>query len=90
MGWRQHSTLVSNGYLLPYAVAPGLIPSIHEFFSEEKVVNVAEIKQWRCLKESGQWLENVDRTHIVLASVKLVPQKGLLNVAECICPAFGT
>ena len=71
--------MVSNGDLLPYAVAPGLIPSIHEIFSEEKVVNVTEVNQRQCLEESGQRLENVDRTYIVLASVKLVPQKGLLN-----------
>ena len=31
---------------------------------DEKIVDVAE--------ESGQWLENVDRTHLVLASGKLV------------------
>ena len=27
------------------------------------------------LEESGQWLENVDQTHLVLASGKLVTQK---------------
>ena len=29
------------------------------------------------MKESGRWLENVDRTHLVLASGKLVLQKSL-------------
>ena len=34
----------------------------------EKVIDVAEVNQWRWLEESGQWLENVDRTHLILAS----------------------
>ena len=29
------------------------------------------------VKESGQWLENVDRTHLVLASVNPVLQKSM-------------
>ena len=33
------------------------------------------VNQRRCLEESGQRLENVDRTHLVLASGKLVLQK---------------
>ena len=37
-----------------------------------KIVYVAEANQWRCLEESGHWLENVDRAHLVLASGKLV------------------
>ena len=32
------------------------------FFSEEKIADVAEFNQWRCLEESGQRLENVDQT----------------------------
>ena len=36
--------------------------------SEEKIVDVAEVNQRRWLEESGQWLENVDQTHLVLAS----------------------
>ena len=39
------------------------------------MVDVAEVNQRQCLEESGQWLENVDRTHLVLASGKLVLQK---------------
>ena len=35
---------------------------------EEKIVDVAEVHQRRCSEESGQWFENVDRTHLVLAS----------------------
>ena len=37
------------------------------------------VNQRRCLEESGQRLENVDRTHLVLASGKLVLQKRLGN-----------
>ena len=43
--------------------------------SEEKIVDVAEVNQRRWLEESGLWLENVDQTHLVLASGKLVLQK---------------
>ena len=53
----------------------GSFPSIPEIFSEEKNVDVAEVNQQRCLGENRQWLENVDRTHLVLASGKLVLQK---------------
>ena len=61
--------------MLPDPAAPNLIPSILEIFSEEKIVDVAEVNQQRCLEESGQWLENVDRTHPPLASGKPVLQK---------------
>ena len=37
--------------------------------------DVAEIYQWRWLEECGQRLENVDQSHLVLASGKLVLQK---------------
>ena len=40
-----------------------------------KNVSVAEVNQQHCLEESGQWLENVDQTHQVLASSKQVLQK---------------
>ena len=30
---------------------------------EEKIVDFAEVNQRFCLGESGQWLENADRTH---------------------------
>ena len=53
----------------------GLIPNIPQKISEEKNVAVAEVYQPHCLEESGQWLENVDQTHLVLASGKLVLQK---------------
>ena len=59
-------------YLLPDPAALGSIPSIPAISSEGKIVDVAEVNQQHCLEESGQWLENVDRTHQVLASGKLV------------------
>ena len=37
------------------------------------------MKQQFWIEESGQWLENVDRTHQVLASGKPVQQKDPLN-----------
>ena len=58
----QHSTMAS-------------VLCVPKKISEEKIVDVAEVNQRRWLEESGQWLENVDQTHIVLASGKLVLQK---------------
>ena len=37
------------------------------------------VNQWRWLEESGHWLENVDRTHLVLASGNQVLQKHLFS-----------
>ena len=54
-----------------------MIRSVPEISSEENIVNVADVNQRRCLRESGQWLENVEQTHLVLASGKLVLQKKL-------------
>ena len=36
------------------------------------IVDVVEVNQRGCLEESEQWSENVDQTHLVLASGKLV------------------
>ena len=41
------------------------------------IVDVPEVNQWHCLEESGQWLENVNRTHLVVGSGKLVQHKKL-------------
>ena len=49
-------------------------PAFPTCFSEGKNVNVAEGYLLRYFEESGQWLENVDQTHLVLASGKLVQQ----------------
>ena len=40
--------------------------------------DVAEIYHWRWLEESGQWLENDDRTHLVLSSGKPVLKKTMI------------
>ena len=42
---------------------PGALGSIPEEFSEEKIVDIAKVKQRCRLEGSGQWLENVDPTH---------------------------
>ena len=59
-------------YLIPHPAAPGSIPSIPDFSFSGKIVNAAEVNQRHCLEESGQWLEIVDRTHLVLVSGKAV------------------
>ena len=43
--------------------------------SKEKIDNIDQVHQWHYLEESRPWLENVDRTHLVMASDKLVLQK---------------
>ena len=35
---------------------------------------IIDVYQWHWLEESGQWLENVDRTHLVLSRGKSVLQ----------------
>ena len=55
-------------HLLPGPAATDSLPSIPEKFSDDKIVDVVEVNQWCCLEESGQWLENFDGTHLVLAS----------------------
>ena len=47
------------------------IASVPKKNSEENIVDVDVVYQRRCLEESGQWLENVDRTHLDMASCKL-------------------
>ena len=56
--------------LASHKAPPGLILGIPKNYFD-----VAEIYQCRWLEESGQRLENVDRTHLVLASGKLVLKK---------------
>ena len=51
-------------YLLLDPAAPG---SITGRVSGGKIVDGAEVNQRRCLEESGQWLDNVDQTHLILA-----------------------
>ena len=55
-----NSTEVANLFLTqqPRVQIPAFPPKI-----ERKIIDVAEVNQRRWLEESGQWLENVDRTH---------------------------
>ena len=55
-------------------------------FSEEKIVDAAEVNQRQYLERSGQWLENVDRTHQSLASGKVVLQKIAIYAHKKIWP----
>ena len=61
-------------FLLDPAVL-GLIGSVPKKISYEKIVDVAEVNQCGRLEESGQWLEKVDQTHLVMDSGKLGLQK---------------
>ena len=36
---------------------PSSIPSTPKNFSEENIVDISEVNQWRCLEDSGQWLD---------------------------------
>ena len=62
-------------YLLTDPAAQGLIHNVYKKNSKEKIVDVAGINHLCCLEKSGRWLENVDPTHLVLASVKLELKK---------------
>ena len=59
-------------YLLP-TQGPGFKSSIPNFSSEEilKLLRLIDCTAWM----SGQRLDNVNQTHLALASEKLVPQK---------------
>ena len=48
----------------------GLNAAENDAFSYK--INIAEVNQRRCLEETGQWLENGDRTNLFLANGKLV------------------
>ena len=56
---------------------PGSISSVPLFSLEEEFWVLLKLINVGCLEESGQWLENVDPTHLVLASGKLVLQKSI-------------
>ena len=47
------------------------------------MLDVAEVNQQCCLEESGQWLENVGWTHLVLASDQLVLQENIETICFC-------
>ena len=57
-------------------------PSSHEFDSQRsqknfkgKIIDVAQVNQPLLFEERGQWLEDVDQIHLVLASSKPALQK---------------
>ena len=76
-----------NGLFLPDPTAPGSIPSVPKSLLKKDVVNATEVNQWRCSEESGQWLENVNRTYLVLASGKLVlPKNSPVTLNQQRCP----
>ena len=56
---------------------PGFNTQHFPNFFRGKIIDVAEVNQQCRLDECGQWLENVDQTHLVLASGKPVLQKKL-------------
>ena len=58
--WDKIAQWLANSKHTSGPSCPSLIPSVPKYFSEEKIVNVAEVNPWRCLEESGQWLDNVN------------------------------
>ena len=73
----------------------GIAPSSPRFdsqssriFFKEKIISIAEVKQQGWLEESGLLLENVDQTHLVLASGKRVLQKRRRYFKEPIAAFF--
>ena len=72
------SVHLEGGSIAQWTAVQGLIPSIPKNnFSGKNDADVAEVNQQRWFEESGQCLENVDRTHLVLASGKPVLQKNI-------------
>ena len=63
--------------------ALGSISNIPQKIYRGKIVYVAEVNQRRCQEERGLWLENVDRTHLVLAGGKLERQKVFNFICSC-------
>ena len=60
-----------------------MIPSIPEICSDEKLLMMLRLINCAGLEESGQWLENVDQTHQVLASGNPVQQKTMNGLKAC-------
>ena len=57
-------------------------PKVRFSSYEKNYFQVVEIYGSRWFEESGEWLENVDQTHLVLASGKLELQKSYLKLAS--------
>ena len=76
--WGQHSTV--DSILASGPSGQGFDSQHARYFSEEKNIDGALVKQWQWLEEKGQWLENVDRTHLVLGSGKpVLPKKNFIK-----------
>ena len=59
----QHSIVVSM--LASRPSCPWFsFPAFPKLFSEEKIVDAAEVNQPYCLDECGRWFENVDQTQL--------------------------
>ena len=67
------------GILASRPSCPGFDSQHSQICFEEKNVDAVEVNQLRNLEESGQWLENVDQTHMLLGSGKLVPLVHFVN-----------
>ena len=75
--WGQHSTMVR--ILASEPSCPGFDSQHYaKILSDEIIIDIAEVNQRGWLEERGQWLESVDRTHLVLASGKPVLQKRII------------
>ena len=77
--WNVWKVALDRGSILAsHPAAPGYIPSFPQ------KIQVETISMWlRCwLEKSGQWLGNVDRTHLVMTSGKLVLQKKLMTCSK--------
>ena len=57
-------------------------PWFYSQHSPKNFIDVAEFNQWRRLDKCVQWLENLDQSHLVLASGKPVLQKH--HVTKCV------
>ena len=51
--------------------ATSSITSFSDFFQRKTNVQIEEFNQQRCSEKSGQWLENVHQTHLVVAELVL-------------------
>ena len=57
------ASIIASGHRCPWFISQHFQKN-----SDDKIVEVAEVNQVRFLEESGQWLENVDQTQLVMAS----------------------
>ena len=75
LNWLSYSAAVWLAYLLPDPMTRVWFPTFPKKFQRK-------ICLCCCLVKSGQWVENVDWTYLVLASGKLVLQKVIPDIAK--------